>query len=291
MNYKLQFELYVSRFELKLKEKLSFLEQSAPSIIKETIKYATSDGGKRIRPVLLYATCDALDVPLDYADVYALALEFIHSYSLVHDDLECMDNDDYRRGKHSTHKKYGEALGVLCGDALLNLAFETVLSKEDFTILDKNALKILADFSGYNGMIAGQVLDILAEKDEDCSIEKFIEIYLNKTSKLLTAPLLIASSLANNKYFDLLKDVGENLGVMFQISDDILDVEGSLGDIGKTPGKDEKENKMTSIKVLGLDGAKEFNDKLFSDTIRILDQIPNTEFLKNLIESLYNRKK
>lgn len=291
MDYKLQFELYVSRFELKLKERLSFLEKTAPSIIKETIKYATSDGGKRIRPVLLYATCDALGVSLDDADAYALALEFIHSYSLVHDDLECMDNDDYRRGKLSTHKKYGEAFGVLCGDALLNLAFETALDKSNFNQTDKKALKILADYSGYNGMIAGQVLDILAEKDEDSSIEKFIEIYLNKTSKLLTAPLLIASTLSGDKYFNLLKDAGENLGVMFQISDDILDVEGSLIDIGKTPGKDEIENKMTSLKVLGLEGAKIFNEKLFNDTIRILDQIPNTTFLKDLITNLYNRKK
>ena len=291
MDYKLQFELYASRFELKLKERLLSLEKSAPSIIKETIKYATSDGGKRIRPVLLYATCDALGVSLDEADSYALALEFIHSYSLVHDDLECMDNDDYRRGKLSTHKKYGEAFGVLCGDALLNLAFETVLSKNSFNINDKDALKILADYSGYNGMIAGQVLDILAEKDDESNVEKFIEIYLNKTSKLLTAPMLIASTLSGGKYFNLLKDVGENLGVMFQISDDILDVEGSLCDIGKTPGKDEEENKMTSIKVLGLDGAKEFNKKLFDDTIRILEQIPNSNFLKNLIESLYVRKK
>lgn len=291
MDFNQKFSSYVSRFENNLNNLIKSLDTSAPSVIKETIEYAISNGGKRIRPVLLYATCEILGVNLDDVDNFALAIELIHSYSLVHDDLPCMDDDDYRRGKLSTHKKFGEAFGVLCGDALLNLAYEICLNKETFTLKDKKAMKILADFAGYNGMIAGQVLDILAESEDNACEQKLLDIYVNKTSKLLTAPMLMASALAGDKYYKELSKLGTFIGITFQVVDDIMDVEGSLDSIGKTPGKDQAENKLTSIKIWGLDGAKKYAKKLYEDSIEILSNIPNSVFLRELVTKLYNRKK
>ncbi len=291
MDFEIKFSNYVNRFESKLSDRLNNLAENAPCVIKDAISYAITDGGKRIRPVLLYASAEMLNVGLDEVDLFALALEMIHSYSLVHDDLPSMDNDDYRRGKLSTHKKFGEALGVLAGDALLNLAFETVLEKEKFCDFDFKSLKILSDFSGYNGMIAGQVLDLESEKKSNIDFDALFNIHINKTGKLFTAPLLISSVFAGNKYFDEFSELGKTIGLMFQITDDIMDVEGSFETIGKTAGKDQIENKLTSVKLLGLDGAKEYNKKLYAKSIEILSRIENSEFLIWLVNKLYCRKK
>ena len=281
---------YSDRFELVMKNRFESICAKDSLDIIDAMKYAVCGGGKRIRPILLYAACDMLKIDKENADYYALALEFIHSYSLVHDDLPSMDNDDYRRGLLSTHKKFGEAMGILAGDALLNFAFETVLSNDNFSKNDLCAARILSEYAGYSGMIAGQVLDLQSENalgDEDV----LYKIYVNKTSKLLTAPLLIASCLSDKLYYDELKKLGFNLGIMFQITDDIMDVEGSFNSIGKTPNKDEKENKLTSIKIWGLQGAKEKNEELFNQCIEILSKIPNSDFLIYLIKKIYLRKK
>lgn len=291
MDFETRFSDYVNRFEDKLTIRLNSLDENAPKIIKEAMSYAITDGGKRIRPLLLYATSDMLDVNLELVDNFALSLEMIHSYSLVHDDLPSMDNDDYRRGKLSTHKKFGEAIGVLTGDALLNFAFETALNKERFSDYDFQALKILGEFSGYNGMIAGQILDLEYENSKDLSFELLYKIHINKTGKLLTAPLLISSIYANKKYYHELKELGETIGLMFQITDDIIDVEGDFESIGKTTGKDQKEDKLTSVKLLGLNGAKEYNKKLYAKAIRILEKIDNSEFLIWFVNKIFNRKK
>lgn len=291
MDFEKKLSCYVNRFEEKLNLRLNALCKDSPKIIREAIAYAISNGGKRIRPVILYATCDCLGVNLDYVDNFALALEMIHSYSLVHDDLPSMDNDDYRRGKLSTHKKYGEAIGVLTGDALLNLAFETAFEKDSFSNFDFKAIKLLAEYAGYNGMIAGQVLDLEAENNKNLSLDNLTKIHLNKTAKLLTVPLLISSIFADNKYYEELKKLGEILGLIFQITDDILDVEGTFDSLGKTTGKDEKENKLTSVSLLGLKGAKTYNLKLHEEAIKILKSIENSDFLLWLENKIFNRKK
>ena len=262
-----------------------------PNLLKDAITYAVKDGGKRIRPVLCLAAADMLKVDKSEVINFAVAVELIHSYSLVHDDLPSMDNDDYRRGKLSTHKKFGEAYGILAGDALLNLAVEVALNKENFSKNDALATKILFNLSGANGMIAGQVLDLQNENSEEISDKILFTIFENKTSKLLTAPLLIASILSDNKYFSELELLGKNLGLLFQIKDDILDETGDFAAIGKTPHKDEKANKLTSIKVFGLDGAKKIAEILYSSCKEILNKIPNSEFLSELIDRLYTREK
>ena len=279
---------YLEYFNDKLDKYFLSLSKSVKGSILESMQYAVKDGGKRIRPVLLLATAEILGLNREDVIDFALAIEFIHSYSLVHDDLPAMDNDDFRRGKPSTHKKFGEAIGILAGDGLLNLAFETVLSKNNFSLEDAKALKLLSEYAGSSGMIYGQVLDLENEKAVDYSEEKLLCIYNNKTSKLLTAPLLIASILSGGKYYDVLKEYGFNLGYMFQIADDILDVEGDLQTIGKTPHKD--ENKFSSIKVFGLDGAKHKVDQCYKNCIDLLRDVPSSEFLVELTNYIYNRK-
>ena len=166
MNFDVKFKFYINYFEDRLKNCFNNLSENAPKAIKSAMRYAVEDGGKRIRPVLSFATGELLGIEKEEMEEIALAIEMIHSYSLVHDDLPCMDNDDYRRGKLSTHKKFGEAYGVLAGDALLNFAFEIMLSKKAINIDYIKAVKFIAKCSGYSGMIGGQTLDMAAEKFE-----------------------------------------------------------------------------------------------------------------------------
>lgn len=289
MNFEEQLNSYIVLFEDNLKNFLNNLSPKAPKTIVSAMKYAVTDGGKRVRPTLLFASSDMLKVNKEDVIDFALAIELVHSYSLVHDDLPCMDNDDYRRGKFSTHKKFGENIGVLAGDALLNLAFEVMLSKK-YSEKRYESASILGQLSGYNGMIAGQVLDLQNElniADEDL----LINIFDNKTSKLITAPLLISSIFADRKYYDNLFLFGKYLGILFQITDDILDVESNFITLGKTPHKDEEENKLTAIKVYGLNGAKIKAKEYFDKCLIELDKIPNSDFLKEFTTRLYNRKK
>ncbi len=289
-NYQKQYENYVIRFEKQLKIALANLSNT-PQYLREAMEYAVCDGGKRVRPVLCYATADMLGVQLEKVDAFAVALELIHSYSLVHDDLPCMDNDDYRRGKLSTHKKFGEAFGVLAGDGLLNFAFEHVLSKKTFTNEDAKALKFLSYCSGSSGMIGGQTLDLINEKSDKVSEEVLYEIYINKTSKLLIAPIIIASIFSGKDYSDKLGEFGLNLGVMFQISDDFMDAKGDKSNIGKTPGKDEIQDKLTSIKVFGFDGALSRLQYHFDKCLNILKEFENNEFLLEFTKKMFERTK
>ena len=288
-NYKQQYTKYVEIFENELKIAISTID--APEILKESMKYAILDGGKRVRPVLALATADMLGVDLSLILPYTIAIECIHSYSLVHDDLPSMDNDDYRRGKLSTHKKFGEAQGILAGDALLNFAFEYVLNKENFTQNDSRALGLLAKHSGCSGMVGGQVLDLENEKNTIISEQVLYRIYENKTAKLIMAPILIASILSDKKHFEILSEYGLNLGYLFQISDDILDVEGTIAEIGKTPHKDENSDKLSAIKVFGIDGAKERKALHYSKCIEQLNKINNNKFLLELTKSMFERTK
>lgn len=291
MDYNEQYAHYLNIFNSNLNEAFLSLNNQAPNTIIEAMNYSVKDGGKRLRPVLCLAACDMLGVDLDEAKEFSVALECIHSYSLVHDDLPAMDNDDYRRGKLSTHKKFGEANAILTGDALLNFAFETALKKENFSNKDARALYILAEYAGYSGMIAGQVLDLENEQNNAYNEQKLYDIYENKTAKLITAPLLIASTLSGCKYFNELKEFGYHLGITFQIVDDIMDVEGTLESIGKTPNKDLAEDKLTSIKVFGLEGAKERAKKHYTKCKELLSKIDNNDFLNKLTDAMFVRKK
>ncbi len=290
LNYKDRYEKYLEKFNMQLDCAVKSFS-NAPELLKNAMEYAVLDGGKRIRPVLLMATADMLGVEFNAVKEFAVAIECIHSYSLVHDDLPAMDNDDYRRGKFSTHKKFGEAFGILAGDALLNFAFEYVLCKNSFGELDAKALSYLANCSGSLGMIAGQVLDLENEKANLVSEQVLYSIYENKTAKLIIAPIIIASILSGNKEYDKLYDFAYNLGVMFQIADDILDVEGDINTLGKTPNKDEQSGKLTAIKVFGLDGAKAKKTEHYNKCKCALSGINNNEFLISFTDAIYSRNK
>ena len=290
-NYEQTYQKYLLNFDNQLKIAIEKFYRNAPETLSQAMQYAVDGGGKRIRPVLCFATAEFLGLELSAVNEFAVAIEMIHSYSLVHDDLPSMDNDDYRRGKLSTHKKFGEAYGILAGDALLNFAFEHCLGKINFSNNDVKALKILANYAGHTGMIAGQVLDLQNEHNDNPNEKVLYDIYYNKTAKLIIAPLIIASVLAGNKHYESLKEYGYNLGIMFQISDDIMDVEGNVELIGKTPNKDAIEDKLTSIKVFGLNGAKEKLKFHYETCIKLLTEINASKFLFDFTNHMYQRKK
>ena len=290
-NFEEKYNKYLNIFEDYAKSQAKQLT-TTPEILGESMKYSLFLGGKRIRPILALAVAEILNVA--EADIlpYALALEMIHTYSLIHDDLPAMDNDDFRRGKPSNHKKYGEANAILAGDGLLNTAYAICISQcakgERFCI----ASQVLCDCAGVNGMIAGQSLDLLfTSNNEICTEEDLLNIYKLKTGKLLLAPVLIASILSGGKSYFELEDFGKNLGELFQFTDDILDEIGSFEKLGKTIGKDKSENKLTSISFYGLDGAKIQADLRATRCYNVLDGINgDTEFLSELISYIRTRE-
>ena len=241
----------------------------------------------------MLAVADVLGAPAKEVLPYALALEMIHTYSLIHDDLPAMDNDDFRRGKPSNHKVYGEANAVLAGDGLLNTAYSLCLDQcmkgEKFVL----ASKFLAECAGIFGMIAGQSADLyFSEKDRAVTEEDLVYIYEHKTGKLLLAPVAVASILSGNKFYFEFEQFGKYLGSLFQITDDILDVTGDFSTLGKSIGKDEEENKLTSVRLYGLDGAKIRADMYAKHCYTVLDGIDgNTAFLYDMITYVRNRSK
>ena len=226
-----------------------------PEPLASAMRYSLMAGGKRLRPVLLLAAYNMLREDITPALPFAAALEMVHTYSLIHDDLPAMDNDDLRRGKPTCHKVYGEGMAVLAGDGLLSLAFETVSQSAHPRALD--ALRELALRCGTRGMVAGQCADLTAE--ETGGNEELLHyIHLHKTADLLTAPIVMGLTLADagEELLSAGREYGRNRGVAFQIIDDILDVVGSEAVLGKHTGKDAEENKCTWVSVYGLDQAR-----------------------------------
>ena len=283
-----QYSKYLSIINDGIDNLFSSLEGQVSDKLLEAIRYAVVDGGKRIRPVTMLAVADYLGLEQSRVLNYAIALELIHSYSLVHDDLPAMDNDDYRRGKLSTHKKYGEDIGILVGDALLNLAIETCLSNNTWSIEDKNAVSVLFSLSGAKGMIKGQYLDITSAHVFNEQV--LMEIHDNKTSKLLLASFIIPSILSGKKEYDKLYKLGQNLGLIFQIKDDILDVEGNALTLGKTPNKDLINGKLTFVSLYGLKVAKDKLDFHYNIANNMVKDL-NCEFLQELCDYMYKRTK
>ena len=269
--YQSEFEGYATEYALKI--------QTNPNVLGDSMRYSFLNGGKRVRPVLALACADVLGVPHQEILPFALALEMIHTYSLIHDDLPAMDNDDFRRGKPSNHKRFGEANAILAGDGLLNEAY--AICFEQCTKGEKYALaaKYLNDCAGVYGMIAGQSADLYYSLESE-----------GTETELLLAPVARASILANNKDFFALESFGRMLGRLFQMTDDILDVTGDSAVLGKTIGKDEKENKLTCVKIYGLDGAKVRADMCAHDCFAILEGVSgDTSFLKGLVEYVLKR--
>ncbi len=288
--FDISYQKYLTLFEDYAKEYANTIT-TKPKVLGESMVYSLLNGGKRVRPVLMLACADVLGVEKKEVLPFALALEMIHCYSLIHDDLPCMDNDDFRRGKPSNHKEFGEAIALLAGDALLNeayaICFEQALKGEKYAL----ASKFLNECAGRSGMVAGQAADwLFSSSDEEITEEALSYIYENKTGKLLLAPVSIVGILGNRKYYFELENFGKMLGVLFQITDDILDVTGNFEKLGKSIGKDEKENKLTSIRLYGLKGAKVRAEECAKDCLATLEGIKgDTEFLKELVLYVLNR--
>ncbi|MBN1522678.1 MAG: polyprenyl synthetase family protein [Candidatus Aureabacteria bacterium] len=241
-----------------------------PQSLTEAMRYSLFAGGKRIRPVLCMESCRLFSS--DETDVLpcACAMEMIHTYSLIHDDLPCMDDDDFRRGNPTCHKKYGEALALLAGDALLTLAFH-LLTK----LQSKNAMRVInevSDLVGGGGLIGGQVADLQGEKEGGDREKSLHYIHLNKTAKLIIASVRSGALIGGAGRTDVLNLTvfAENLGYAFQISDDILDVTGSKEELGKSPGKDKEQDKLTFPSLYGLERSREILCQKINAAVEIL---------------------
>ncbi len=281
--YLAAFNAYAEGYAEKLNTK--------PKILGESMAYSLLNGGKRIRPVLMLACADMLGVEREEVLPFALALEMIHTYSLIHDDLPAMDNDDFRRGKPSNHKQFGEANAILAGDGLLNeayaLCFKECLKGEKYVL----ASQFLNECAGAYGMIAGQSADLAHSRENaPMTADDLAYIYEHKTGKLLLAPVAVVSILSGNKCYLTLDSFGKLLGKLFQMTDDILDVTGEFSSLGKSIGKDEKENKLTCVKLYGLEGAKLRAESCAEDCRALLEGVDgDTRFLTQLVDYILYR--
>jgi geranylgeranyl diphosphate synthase type II len=290
MSFDETYKSYLTEFQTALNNYCDQLK-CEPSILAESMKYSLLLGGKRIRPVMMLATADLLGVAHGAVLNYAIALEMIHTYSLIHDDLPEMDNDDFRRGKPSNHKVFGTGNAVLAGDGLLNTAYSLLFEQSFQGNEYLSAAKFICDCAGVEGMIAGQSADLLHEHDQNPTQETLEFIYLNKTAKLLTAPVVVPSILSGGKYYSELKKFGEDFGYLFQLTDDILDVEGTFQELGKSIGKDKDEGKLTGVAVFGLSECKLRADLIYDTCLKLLDGINGeTTFLQELVGFVRKRE-
>lgn len=274
-------------------------EEGFQKTILEAMNYSILAGGKRLRPMIMEETYHMFGGTSRVIEPFIAAIEMIHTYSLVHDDLPAMDNDEYRRGKKTTHAVYGEAMGILAGDALLNYAFETATLA--FEIEPGNpavgcALRKLAVKSGIYGMVGGQVVDVESEKkpDETITREKLNFIYHLKTGALMEAAMSVGAILAGASEEEAarLEEVAARVGLAFQIQDDILDVTSTLEVLGKPIGSDEKNNKATYVTFEGIEKSKEDVKKLSEEAVEALSSFQKKdEFLQELFIYLIQRNK
>lgn len=262
------------------------------SEVKEAVAYSLLAPGKRVRPLLMLALIkDYGHDPYLGVDV-ALALEFIQTYSIVHDDLPAMDNDDYRRGQLSNHKVYGEANAILAGDALLTGAFEVLIGSNYSDSVKVKLVDLFSKRAGLNGMILGQAIDLELENKNVESLEKILKMYDLKTGCLLATALESAAILVGkDNDRETLRNIGYKCGRAFQIQDDIFDVSKSLEEIGKTTGSDASNQKVTALKFMSLNEAHELVSNLYSEIRADLDKLKlNNSEIYNMIEYLVNRQ-
>ena len=296
MNFKEEQSKKVEVIETILKEYLPE-QEGYQKVIMEAMEYSVMAGGKRLRPMLMQETFRLFGGKGDIIEPFMAAIEMIHTYSLVHDDLPAMDNDDYRRGRKTTHVVYGEGMGILAGDALLNYAFET--AAKAFSMYPTKALEIgkslqvLAGKAGIYGMIGGQVVDVESAGNA-VSKEVLDFIYELKTSALIESSMMIGAILAgaDDKAIKDIETIAKNVGIAFQIQDDILDVTSTAEVLGKPILSDEKNEKTTYVTLVGLDKAKEYVEKISLQAIELLHRFEaNDLFLEELLKSLIHREK
>ena len=260
-------------------------------IVADAMRYSLQNGGKRIRPVLVLEFCRICGGEVIKALPFAAAIEMIHTYSLIHDDLPCMDNDDMRRGKPSCHKKFGEEYALLAGDGLLTLAFET-LAKADLNAEQiVSAVRVLSSYAGYQGMIGGQTVDLMSEC-KVISLDRLKTMDNLKTGKLINCAALLGciAAGADEKKISAAEQYTSSLGLAFQIVDDILDVTSTAEKLGKPIGSDSENFKSTYVSILGLEKSKEYAEVLTNEALDALDNFDeDVSFLKNLALKLLER--
>ncbi|MCM1192492.1 MAG: polyprenyl synthetase family protein [Butyrivibrio sp.] len=290
-------------------------EEGLQKTVIRAMNYSVRAGGKRLRPMLMWETfllCGGREEDKAFVEPFLAAVEMIHTYSLVHDDLPAMDNDRYRRGRETTWAVYGETMGILAGDGLLNYAFETAVrafafcgctgepvtscrTAEDYLNRAAGALSVLGRKAGIYGMIGGQTADIEAEgQPEDITEERLLFIHEHKTAALIQASMTIGAILAGagREQVEALEKCGYNIGIAFQIQDDILDVVGDSAELGKPVGSDEQNGKQTYVTLKGLEQAKKDVAALSDEAVRILEGFQGSHsFLKQLVLELIHRTK
>ena len=302
-------------FERELNKKVKEIEKIISSFLPEetgyqktvleAMNYSVLAGGKRLRPMLMQETYRLFGGRGKEIEPFMAAIEMIHTYSLVHDDLPAMDNDEYRRGRKTTHVVYGEAFAILAGDGLLNMAFETALKafelsgnaedlKPGLFMGIAKALKVLAAKAGMYGMIGGQTADIAAEEKQQITTEELLFIHENKTAALIQASMMIGAILAgaSEREVERIEKCAYNVGIAFQIQDDILDIVGDEKELGKPVGSDAKNHKQTYVTLNGMEKSAEMVRTLSEEAMEIIDMVEGDgDFLKELISSLIYRTK
>ena len=295
MEFKEKLDSYISLAEDSLKVYNAHSDNNKPqSGLIDAMNYSLEAGGKRVRPVLVYSFCEMLGGDLRKAKAPAAAIEMIHTFSLIHDDLPAMDDDDFRRGRPSCHKAYGEAMAILAGDALSVLPFEIIADDNELDAAEKvRIISYLAKAVGRDGMIGGQVIDMENQERTDVDEANLRNMYRCKTGQLIAASCVMGCICAGADA-DVIRTAEEyafRLGLAFQIIDDILDVTGTQENLGKPVGSDEEENKTTFVTLYGVARAQEIASAITSEAMTLLEQFDNSGFLKQLTEMLLKRTK
>lgn len=291
-------------FKEELKEKVKIVdeymekflppEDKYPEIIHKAMRYSVFAGGKRLRPIMVMEACRAFGGDVEKAMPFACAIEMIHTYSLIHDDLPALDNDDYRRGRLTSHKMFGENMAILAGDALLHHAFETMAEAcvKMNDIKYTKAMLAIAQGAGINGMVAGQVVDVISEGKE-IDKDTLDYIHKNKTAAMIIGALKAGAEIggASDEEIKNIERVGEMVGVAFQIQDDILDVTSTLEELGKPINSDEKNHKVTYATMFGVEDASKIVLDMSNEALEILHSMGDRMvFLERLTEYLIRRK-
>ncbi len=292
----MQKELWNARRALVEEALLRELKKEPPvdQTLSDAMEYSLMAGGKRLRPILLMAAADAVGADGAKFVTTGCAIEMIHTYSLIHDDLPAMDNDDYRRGKLTNHKVYGAGMATLAGDALLTLAFEVMLRQPDATEATRLAVvREMSRAAGMNGMVGGQAIDLESE-GKKIPMERLREMHMGKTGALFRAAVRSGAILAGatDEQLAALTKYADAFGLAFQITDDILDVVGDEATIGKPVGSDERNNKSTYVTLLSLEKAQALAKETVEDAVSALASFgPEADFLRGLVQMLIERKK
>lgn len=290
-DFKAQIEKYCDVVNTELMKYIPEANDGQRDVTK-AMRYSLSNGGKRLRPIFVLEFCRMCGGDVNKALPYACAIEYIHTYSLIHDDLPCMDNDDMRRGKPSCHKMYGEATALLAGDALLTHAFEICSASKLSDSQNLRAVSLLSQNAGVGGMIGGQVIDLKYEQS-DPSISDILTVHRLKTGALISAACILGciAAGADDEKIALASRYAYMIGTAFQIRDDLLDIMGDEEKLGKPVGSDADNDKTTYVTLVGADRAQQDVKTLTDKAVEILDSFGENDFMKTLSEYLVNREK